>query len=539
MSLDDNSPAAVRIELSIDGDLAAPPPLEPEGSRGGRNTVVAILVATLLVAGLLYATRPAEGETAAGTPISGPPTTVERGSAETNADELTGSTSQSPDSSSEEGTSEDGSVSDSPTEPAQIDSVDFDIFMFSVVRADVGWLGLGFSGNTPGLWRSVNGLNWTALPADTLPAGDLVGFDRIDGVYVVAIDEEQSWSENGFNLDEGEFPRHRISVWQSSDAVNWFATERPVLEGIGFPYPASFSRDSYVVPMVEPNNSDETLVRFLEPFVDDATAMRVCSMRRDFSESTMIVILEDCAGDVVAEIRETAFPDDFDRLTRDYCLEQALSIDAQRTLSVVVRNDEPAQKVVLDDTFGLFGRALPNGFVTQTGFSISGTVSSECGGDVEREPQTNGVLYWTDEVGQIDVTPPHRGDDANEPWVASPQGRLSLIDGDEGARLRVANDEGIWEGEPPFDSWQLVAAPPELEQALQGERPPTISLSQDGSAALVQTRERLHLWTSGEWSVIDFTELDSVELLVSNDEIVIVSGQSSRGPRLTRIWLQS
>lgn len=531
MGSEDDSPAAVRIELSTGDDLTNHAPLATEASHARGKVVLALLAAALLVAGLLSLTRPDDGETAAGTPITAPTTTDVDEAPATSSDQGTG------DEVIDEAGDE-GSATDTIAEPPQFETADFDTFMFSVVSADIGWLGLGFSGDATGLWRSVDGLDWTALPDDALPPGDLLGFDRIDGVYLIAMDELRSWTEGGFNFENGESPRHRITVWQSSDAVNWFPTERPVLEGTGFPYPASFSRDAYVVPMVEPSTSHDAVIAFLEPFVDATVAGEVCAMRRASTEAEVAVVLEDCDGEIIAEVSEADFPDDFVRLTRDYCLEVALSIDAQRALSVVVENDAPTQRIELDDGFALFSRALPGGFIAPTGVSVADNLPLDCGGEVEGDSQTNGVVYWTEETGHIDVTPPLDSGSINfGSNFSSPQGRLSLIPGDDSARVRVINGDGIWESEPPFESWNRLVPPPPVAAELLGGA--TMSLSRDGSAAVVQTRERLHLWAGGEWTAIEFNELEGVELLVSNEEMVIVSGRSRRGARLMRVWLQS
>lgn len=518
--------AAVRIELADDEGMAPAPgdkPLRGGSGRVGSLSLV-VLAAFGLVAILVATTRPSDGRTAAGTPITSPSTTSAPG-------ESTGATSTEVDSF-EEGNVIAPSTSTSPD--AQVDPVEtseVDILIFNVVDADFGWIALGFGleDNAGALWRSTDGLEWSALPAGSLPEGDVLGFDRFDGTYLLAVDELGTWSNpDAFDFGLGTYPEHRISVWTSSDAVSWVPSDLPIVEGTGFPYPVSLGTTSYAVPLIdEPEGPNDLLVELLSPFLDAGDAARVCSSRRQTVGASASVMLEDCEGQVVAEVRGEDHPETFDRLGQGFCIQAALSAGQRRFSTMFAERGGEATRAEFSSDVDLFGRATSKGVLT---FTLAGGMAAlppECGGEATA---ARTLSYWTADTGSADVSPTISEDSQ---LLINPFGVMGrAADG----RIAVVLDGGVWSSEPPFERWDEVVEPVE-RPVIDGAFRERTTVSSDGEFALASLADGLYLASTddGTWTKLPDIGFDRPghRILLATDDYVIV--EASIGDQLAKI----
>lgn len=528
--------AAVRIELGGDDEAIVPPPVDSVGASGaGGRTIGVVLVGVLLVGALIWSTRPDDGETAAGTPITVPTTIAD----DTEASD--GSVDSEVPGATPSTTTSEGATSDAREEFEDYASVPAEqSFLLSIVQADLGWvaLGLGVRGGAVAgnLLRSVDGLSWSPITEGSLPDGDLVGLDRIDGVYIVAVDEAASWSKDGSAGQDGRLPDHRISVWTSSDAVKWAPSDLPVLEGNGFPYFVSFTEDAYVVPMVvAPEAPGRYLVELLAPFVDAETAATVCSSKRTFETEIRSVELRSCDGRLVAELTEAEFPVDFERVWPLHCVDVARSLSAQNYATMFVERDAPPVRAEITDTESLFGQAVPAGVLQlERRFGDQG-LPTECGGtsdDRNRLADTR-LVYWSSATGERDVMPD--GIDDAEGYVGF--GRNIVRGPDD--RYYFALGGAVWAGTAPFDDWERVLAPPADVGSSARVSPSHLSLSGDGGHALLASPGSL--WVApldGEWTQIDFDDsYGFVEIVVATDQYVVVRVQGATGQQHVQVPL--
>ncbi len=525
--------AAVRVELGEDDGIVGAPPVEPaERSGAGGRTIGVVIAGLLIVGAMIWITRPDDGQTAAGTPITVPSTAPpeERTSGEVVGSEDNGV--RTPTTTSE----------DDVARPA-FDSVVANAFLFSIVRADLGWIALGFGDNNPSatLFRTIDGLNWTNFANDSLPDGDLLGLDRYDGTYMIAIDEGRTWSEARFDFEEtGTYPEHRVSIWTSTDAVTWKASDLPVLEGVGFPYLSSLTRDSYVVPMIDaPENRQEALIEFLAPFVDADVAALVCSSSKTYETATPTVVLEDCDGEILAEVAADEFPDDFDKVWNDYCVELARSSGSQRFTSIVVTREGAPARVELSSSRGLlFGRAVPNGFLTRSQVASEVGLPEECGGTFDPAPggpAGSGITFWGAETGQRDVTPTTPS--VSDEFIGFDSTMVLGLDD----RLYVTMGGSVWAGIAPFDEWeQVLTTPPEIRFSLATSLA-RLTLSGDGWYALLAMPDNLYVAPlgGGEWSHVAYDGWsDTPQIIVATDDYIVVRDQGDSEDRFVKVPLR-
>lgn len=530
----DERGAAVRIELGGDDGAIVPPPMDSVGAGGaGGRTIGVVLVGVLLVGALVWSTRPDDGETAAGTPIT-VPTTIADDTEASDGSEVPGATPST--------TTSEGATSDARDEFEDYASVPAEqSFLLSIVQADLGWvaLGLGVSGGAVAgnLLRSVDGLRWSPIAEGSLPDGDLMGLDRIDGVYIVAVDEAASWSTDGSAGQNGRLPDHRISVWTSSDAVKWTPSDLPVLEGNGFPYFVSFTEDAYVVPMVvAPEVPGRYLVELLAPFVDAETAATVCSSKRTFETEIRSVELRSCDGRLVAELTEAEFPADFERVWPLHCVDVARSLSDQNYATMFVERDAPPVRAEITDTESLFGQAVPEGVLQlEQRFGERG-LPTECGGtDADDGPRLLGarLTYWSSATGERDVMP----DGLENAGGALGFGRNIVRGPDD--RYYFALGGVVWAGSAPFDDWELVLNLPAEVLASSQLNQAHLSLSGDGGHALLASPG--NLWVApldGEWTHVDFDDsYGFVEIVVATDKYVVVRVQGATGQRHVQVPL--
>ncbi len=515
--------AAVRIELSNDDGSIVPPPVEPEGSGAKGAKMIGVIVSGMVVvAAMIWLTRPDDGQTAVGTPIT-VPTTVP---ADTHS-------SDGRVNSERDGVPPPATTSEPEAARTEYESVELGTFFLSMVEADLGWIAFGIDAqtNAGALYRSIDGLNWDVLPDDTLPAGDPIGLDRIDDRYVIAVDEERTWSQDDFSFGFGEdeqYPDHRISVWTSTDAVTWSPSDLPPLEGTGYPYFVTFTQDSYTVPMlVRPDDPHRFLTQLLAPFVDADVAARVCSSERAFETEVRTIELKDCAGELIAEVNENDYPDDFEDVWRPYCVEIARSWSGQGFSSMLVRRDGPPIRAELRDWGSMFGRAVSTGYLSVSQ-GLDETLPSECGGsDVGAAVPETTLLYWTPDEGERDVLPA-----GLERAQLDPQFGTPLVRGEDG-RYYVALGGSVWAGVSPFTEWEEVLASP-------GNGEPFLSLSGDGNHALLAVPGVLFVAPlDGEWMQVPFEVSNGfvTQIVLATDDYVVVRVQGGRGDRLVKVPL--
>ncbi len=494
-------------------------PLATNSEPSSAKAIGALAVGILIVSAMIWATRPDDGQTAAGTPIT-VPTTVPTTVPSTVPNER--------------------ETSSEPVEAEAnllYESVEVTGLIASVVDADVGWIALSIENgsNAGALFRSVDGLNWTALPVGPLPRGDLLGLDRFDDTYVIAVDEARSWSESNPDFEGGGYPDHRISVWTSTDAVNWTPSDLPLLEGNGFPYLVSFTRDSYVVPMIHGEDPDAVLIEFLAPFVDAETAALVCSSRPTFETEIRTVELLDCDGEVLSEVREADFAEDFEDVWQSYCIDEARRQGRRRFQSVFVERGTLPIRVEMSASRGLFPRAVPNGFLSRAHSDSSFGLQQECGGTGSQGAfEVVGLTFWSSGAGTQDVRP-------TTP-VASDYSLgfgASIARGPDD-RYHVTMGGSVWSGIAPFDQWKEVLAPP-IDGSASGtaSRETHLSLSGDGRYALLVMTDTLYVAPlGGDWVEVPFAEpLGFTQIVVATNEYVVVMEQGPRGQRLIKIPL--
>lgn len=523
--------AAVRIELSCDDGTIVPPPVEPGGSGAKGAKMIGVIVSGMVVvAAMIWLTRPDEGQTAVGTPIT-VPTTVPT----------------APDPSDRRVDPERDGVPPPTTssEPAasriEYESVEMGTFFFSMVEAELGWIALGIDAetNTGALYRSIDGLNWNAAPEDTLPVGDLLGLDRIDGSYVIAVDEARTWSDGDFSFGFGEdqqYPDHRISVWTSTDAVTWGPSDLPSLEGNGYPYFVTFTPDSYVVPMlVRPEDPHRYLTELLAPFVDADVAALVCSSERTFETEVRTIELKDCAGDLVAEVTENDFPDDFEDVWNPYCVELARSNSGQEFSSTLVSRDGPPITAELRDWGSMFGRAVSAGYLSMSQGFVQAGLPSECGGSDVSVRGENRLLFWTPDEGERDVLPA-----GLERVDVDPQFGTGIVRGKDG-RYYVPIGGSVWAGMAPFTEWEeVLASPIDRSSTTRSNRETFLTLSGDGNYALLAVPGALFVAPlDGEWTQVAFEESFGffTQIGVATDDYVVVGVQGPSGDRLIKVPL--
>jgi len=140
--------SSVRVEVDGSADASVPAPSAPDpGERGSRRTVAFVVGALLAigVAVVVFALRPSEGETAAGTQRQATTTTVPE------------TTTVAPPTT----------VLDAPVvRDVEADTNGFDPQFNEIVRAEIGFLGLGLStspSDAPDLFRSVDGSSWAEV----------------------------------------------------------------------------------------------------------------------------------------------------------------------------------------------------------------------------------------------------------------------------------------------------------------------------------------------------------------------------------------
>jgi hypothetical protein len=523
----DETRAAVRIELADDVGVVAPPGHEPGGGPGrGLSLVLMVLAAFGLVVLLVVVTRPSEGETAAGTPITSPTTT--RVPTESNS-----ATSAGGDSFEEGDVLSPSTTTTEDDQGDRLETSEIDVLIFNVVEAEFGWIALGFGldDNTGALWRSTDGLEWSEVPEVSLPSGDLLGFDRFDGTYVLAVDELETWSSpSAFDFEAGSFPDHRISVWTSRDAAVWAPSDLPIVEGVGFPYPVSFSPTSYAVPLIDaPEVPNDFLVGFLAPFVDADDAAQVCSSRPQVEADSLAVILEDCDGAVVAEVRREDHPDTFDRLEQSICLQLVLSAGRQRFSTVFAERGADAVRAEFGLDVNLFGRATADGVLTFASWGGISPLPAGCDGE-SLGPADLGLYHWTVDGGSDDVSPIELSDPQDLRYPFGVMGRSP--DG----RFFVVSAGSVWSAQPPFDRWDEVVMPLDTSR-VGGNEGVRTTISSDGRFAMASSEAGLHLAATddGRW-----TELQDIgrnrqahRILLATDDYVIVVASS--GDRLAKI----
>jgi len=533
-SVAETAAPSVRIELSDVGGTVPPPVASGSpGAGNGRVGLIALAVSLGLFAVLMLMIRPKDGETAAGTPITVPTATVptESGPPESRPDVL--------DRIPVKDATEDPAT-DRLRNGSDYETANNDMFIFSLVEADSGWLALGFGqeGANGGLWRSTDGLTWDSLESDTLPSGDVLGFDRIDKTYVLAVDELRTWSsDTAFDFGDGNFPEHRITVWISLDAVNWVPSEWPATAGVGFPYPVSFSRRSYAVPMIDAAPGDNALLAaLLEPFVAADLAQDVCSVERRFQDPSNSVVLSDCEGQPIIEVFEQDHPGTFGHLWREFCLGIARSSGLQRYSTVYSEGlntgpDIEPTRIEFDDQLALFGKALDEGFQSRSADLGNESLPTECGGVAT--PFNAGVddrlLYWTSLGGLVDVSPARGVIGASGPEGAA-------VIGSDG-RYYVAMGGSVWAGTPPFEDWEQILAPPEDENAPFAGRTARVSLAFDGSLAMASAPGKL--WFAepkGEWFDVPFVQSSpDPQILLATDEFAIIQPDGFGSQRLVKV----
>lgn len=508
--------ASVRVELSDESGAIELP--DVHGGRSGRSRagLGALVVAFGLVAALVFANRPDDGTSASGTPITIPTTAA-----------LDVDTSV--DTPLDDVPRDEGVVSTTTSEPTvdDLERVPFDAFFLDIVEVGIGWIGLAFDGeSSAGLWRSLDGLNWEQLSPERLPSGDMLGFDRIEENYLLAIDENETWSDsNAFNFDVG-LPDHRITVWSSPDAVNWEPSGHPTLEGTGFPYPISFGQDGYVVPMViEPEVPGQELIDFLAPFVDAETAVRACTRTPIRDGESLTVVLRDCDGEIVAELAEAVHTDTFSVLESDYCFSVARDlggVDAMVTF--VTRGGEPVSESMADPSW-LFGQATGTGFLTSRQFGPS-LESPECGGSGELPPS---LVFTSPEKAFIDVSP-----------LTTPESNVSfgpLNTATRGAdgRYFVVVAGSLWAAAEPFETWERVLLAPTDTPSDAGEG--FLTLDATARTAMFVAPNGLSVATiGGEWVELSSPRtLGPNGILVSTDGYVVVQSFGGVGQELVKV----
>lgn len=518
--------ASVRVELSEDDRLIAPPP--PDGGRDGYGSPRALAViaaGAILVVALIVLTRPEAGQTAVGSPITARST-------DTDVEIDTSESDSAPEVNSVLPPTTTENTSGTALVP-EFDSAEIDFYPFEVVKVGLRWIALGFGDDDQGggLWQSVDGLSWIQLDNRGFPQGDILGFSYFDDHYVIAVDETATWSTQpaGGDLGNASF---RISIWQSADTLLWLPSERlPPHEGVGFPYPVSISPSAYVVPSLGPAPGGEyaVLVDYLSEVLEPDLGRRVCRAEREAVEEDRQLVLLDCLDEELVRVSRTDDEALFDSLDPD-CVEVARGVENNQPSVTYIDALTGQHRIPLDDQFGLFGVLIESEFITPTS-PFSQILPPHCSGVAPGSPDhfAANVLVWNP-AGARTIAGPE------EIQGSSVGASFRSVLGTRGGSAMMVGQTGLWMAEPPFTSWDLVlsSSPDDGGPGLDAR----LSLTSNGSLVMGTSADMLFFGKpGGEWSEVDFGRLNEFPvLLVATEEYAIVLLQRAE-PRVVKIPL--
>lgn len=446
--------ASVRVELAGDsGSLEAPESMTV-GRRGrGGGPLVAAFAALVLVGLLIFSNRPDAGQTAAGTRVEAPTTTIEGGSPETGVGDTELSEPRGTEAPLNGPDSDETEVVPQGRQLADLASAKINFFPYSLVEAGLGWIVLGFAnGEQGGLWRSVDGLDWDLIEAETLPDGDILGFDRIGGEYMLAVDELHSWSELPDDELDSAF---RISVWVSPDAVGWRPHPTlPTLDGEGYPYPVSLSAEAYAVPSIslDADSAVEQTVSYLADVLPPEIAGDVCWSQTVFADGDEGRRFDDCDHNEIAVVMRADDVDAYEALGAEHCVEIIRSQYGALSTVAYVRQDGVAATLEVGSPTDLLGSLVGDVYITTKSPARNRSPDCRSSGGAS-DPAS--VVVWSPELGERQL---------DHPALATAAGAQSSIrlffEGPDGS-VRTIDRESVWEAEPPFDEWTSIVEQPE------------------------------------------------------------------------------
>lgn len=523
MSRAEDSHASVRIELSDDGGVTAPPPLDGENKGPRSRRAIAAGIASIAVAvTLVAANRPDAGQTAIGTPITAP----------TTSDLEIATSGGGPDSELNSVLPTTTTTENSSTSSIDFESARIDFFPLEILDLGNEWIALGFGNEVEGggLWRSTDGLAWTPIENRGFPEGDVLGLSIFDGQYVIAVDETSTWS-NQSNIGGPNTSTFRISIWHSDDLFLWLPSEQlPPHEGVGFPYPVSISASAYVVPSLGPVSTSDygLLVDYLSEVLEPEIARDVCTSRLELVDDDQQLVFLDCLDAELARVSRDEDPELFRSLGSSDCVEIARNAQDNQPKVTYVDGLTGVHEISLDDEFGLFGALIESEFIT-TRSSLGRILPPNCLRADDGEDVVGDVLVWTPAEARF-VGGPEQNFGATV--GASFRG---VVAANDGAAL-VVGESGLWVSYAPYTAWELV-----LSSSLDAGGPGVndqLSLAPGGALAMGMRGQTLFFARpGGEWMQVDYGQRNEFPvLLASTDEFAIILLQNSNS-RVVKIPL--
>ena len=521
MTTADETAPSVRVELGDLGPGVDIAPIEPgkqsNGATGKRALAIAA-VALLGIVGLIAALSPTPGSTAAGTPITTttiPPDTTQA-PASIDAEDVT---DESVDG--ENGADDDGAESGLRDPIGLYESAESPFLVFNVVAADVGWFVHGYDNEAQdgALYRSLDGLNWDRLDLTSVTSGSVVGFERLGGTYVVAIDERNAWNDtNGADLETSGY---EISFWESPDAANWVpAVGRPSANGQGFPYPVKFSETATLIPQIQsPGESSlPALVSYLSGVMDAETAQQVCGATTRLEPETLVetIIFRDCEGEVLIEVEgeEASALINAPGPGVSICVEELRAFSAQSYSLQYFGTDGSTEVVDLADRFALFGELVGETYLGSMPPNGGIVGPSSCG--QERAESTEaGLVLWSPDseietVEVLDISP-----EVSFFGVA--------VNADNHAFL--AGDSTVLRAVPPYTAWESLDIGDPAEEPEGGPR--RISIAPDGSMFMATDGDEWFFARPGDtdWVQVEARSRDFGNVLLGGEDFAIVEVQ--------------
>lgn len=506
MSADREPQSSVRVELGAPDATDTPNVPSPSSDDSSSpRVVIAVVVAIVAVLLLLFALRPDDGRSAAGTPITVP-------------------TAPPPETSVPIEPGEDPSSDEIDLESAEMAS-----FPFDVVETRSGWVGLAAdpTGSTA-LWRSVDGLLWSAIPADDVPEGDIIGVDYINGEYLIAVDVLRSRSQD-LLLRDSAFPEHDVQVFRSGDAVTWSPdSDFAELVGSGFPLSAQFSEDALLVPMVGPgpDGLDDQLIELLGDFMPDAVAIEVCrAVRRPEGDGPAIVFL-DCLDEELLVLTPDYLPEWeaelFGEARIERCIDAVRFRSGQREYYNYLQRSEPLVEIDARPGSPLNGVQIPGGVLMVSHPSINGVSCPDGLPLDDSSPREMAIERWTRSEGLVAV--------AEVAGSFQFVGEMAALDD---GRVRISTFQQVWESSEPYADWEVVFERSDFDIGQ------TLSLAPDGSMFVGPTSSGSLLFGTGDAQPFEVDlgrRIDFVQLVIAEPDYAIVAMFDERGAtELTKV----
>ena len=491
MGVPEESTASVRIELATGGRPESAPAPAPRSPRSMKHVVAPIIGGLLLVGGLIALVMPDDG-----TPDDGAPST-------TVPQQIAGENSIA--------------GSETPRLEDRFDNAELGFFPLQIVEFDAEWFAHGSDAGRGVLYRSVDGLDWVELQPEGLPDGDLVGFERLSGGFAAVVDELSAWSSVEF--DQPQDALHRLSFWSSTDAVSWVTdSDRPTVEGVGFPFPVQLSENASAITIVEPvePDPDGPLVRYLEPVMSAIDARRTCSAQSRLDVDNRVYDFLDCNDELVLTTAAIDIPELVSRPSDPtLCVETLHQQMQQRNVTRIVRTNGSEAEIDLGVEYGLFGQFFNDSYISLASAPNASNASACFEDDASTiQGEIDGGLLWRTDVGptRIDVPGVRRGDDVRALRRAA--------DG----RAMTSGLNHAYVSAYPYVGWSEANATAQGDQLL---RLGPISISADGGLLMGYSTANWYFADpdSATWLTIEAGGPAAV--LLSTDDFAIVMNDRS------------